>query len=67
MHDHVKFKLGKGSIERPRSARWTCGNDFSRHKETVKVRKIETFVEKVRYGSGPRFNKTLEDRGGWIA
>ena len=27
---------------------------------------METFAEKVRYGSGTRFDPMLEERGGWI-
>lgn len=28
---------------------------------------METFAKKIRYGSGPRLNPLLEERGGWIA
>ena len=28
---------------------------------------METFASKVRYGSGPRFDPMLEEKGGWVA
>ena len=28
---------------------------------------METFAAKVRFGSGPRFDPLLEEKGGWIA
>lgn len=28
---------------------------------------METFASKVRFGSGPRFDPMLEEKGGWVA